>query len=171
MQAGIEGAVGLPQHRVARDGVQPIMDGAVDAVIRRQVVLGVRRLHFRLQRAEIGDVVVGHPGHGEFARQAFESGHHLKAVTHVVGRQRHDLGAAIGELHQKSVGRQHAERLAQRRARNAQPFAKLPLVQLGAGSQLALDDQGAQPFGHCLRQRRSSDRKRRTVHVSGHSLA
>ena len=75
-----------------------------------------------------------------------------KACAHIVARQRHDLGAAVGQLDQQPVGRQHAEGLAQRRARHAQPLAQLALVQPRAGRQIALDDQGTQPLGRRLGQ-------------------
>jgi hypothetical protein len=79
------------------------------------------------------DVGVGDPRDGEFARQPLQRGHDLeRRIAHVGRRQGHDLGAAVGQLHQQPVGGEHAEGLAERRARDAQPFAELALVQLGA---------------------------------------
>ena len=171
MQARIERAIGLAQHGIAGDGVQPVVDRAIDAIVGWKIVPGMRGFHFRLQRAQIGDVVVGHPCHREFACQPFQGGHDLEAIAHIVRRQGHDLRTAIGKLNQQPVGRQHAEGFPHRRARDAQALAEFALVQLGARLQPAFDDQGAQPFGRGLRQARSGDGEGRAIHVSGLSLA
>jgi hypothetical protein len=74
-------------------------------------------------------------------------------MANIVARQDHDLGAAVGQLNQQPIPRQHAESLAQRRARHAQLLAEFALVQLGAGRQHAFDDQDAQPLRRRFGQR------------------
>ena len=100
VQARVEHPVGLAQHRIAGDGIQAVMDGAVDAIVSWKIVLGMRRLHFRLQRALMDDIAIGHPGDSEFPRQPLQGRHDLETVAYIVRRQGHDLRAAIGKLNQ-----------------------------------------------------------------------
>ena len=67
-----------------------------------------------------------------------------------------DLRAAIGLQFDQMLGGQQAERLAQRRARRAQPVAQRALVQAGAGRQFALDDHFAQAIGQRFGERRGA---------------
>jgi hypothetical protein len=53
---------------------------------------------------------------------------------------------------QQALGRQHLERLAQRRARDLQALAQRDLVQEAAGRQLAREDLLAQRVGDFLVQ-------------------
>ena len=95
----------------------------------------------------------------------------LESMLHILARQRDDLSAAVRQLDQQPVRRQHAEGLAQRRPGHAQPLAQLALVQPCARCQLTLDDQGAQPLGRRFGQARTRDRESRAIHNAGLALA
>ena len=151
MQARIERAVSVGQHRIGGDDVEPVVDGAIDAVVApagraaRWAFSSSPCSAARSSRsASVTRAAASSPA------QAFQRGHDLEGMAHVLARQRHDLDAAIGQLQQQAVGRQQAEGLAQRRARDAELLAELALVQPRARRQDALDDQGAQPLGRRL---------------------
>ena len=129
---------------------------AVDPVVRRQVAARVAREHLEGQRLHLGDLLRRHVAAGEFARQRFERAHHLEALADVVVGQRDDLRAAIRLQLDQVLGGEQAERLAQRRARGAQPVAQRALVQARAGRQFAFDDQFAQAIRERFGERRGA---------------
>ena len=69
------------------------------------------------------------------------------AFAHRLARHLGDERAAIRDQRHQAVVRKPAQRLAQGRARHAQPVAEQALVEPRAGLELALDDQLAQMLG------------------------
>ena len=61
--------------------------------------------------------------------------------------------AAVGQQLDQAFGRQHFQRLAQRRARDAEHLAELPLRNAAAVGNVALDDVVAQPRQDLVMQR------------------
>ena len=84
MQTRIERAVSLGQHRVGGDGVEAVVDGAIDAVVRRQVTPPVGPLQIALQRLEVVEIGVGHAAGGKLAGKAFQRGHDLEGMAYVL---------------------------------------------------------------------------------------
>ena len=84
MQARIERAVSLGQHRIGGDEVEAVVNGAIDAVVARQVAPAVGLLQVALQGLEVVEVGVGDAGGGKLARQAFQRGHDLEGMAHVL---------------------------------------------------------------------------------------
>ena len=62
-------------------------------------------------------------------------------------------GAAVGQQLDQPFGRQHLQRFAQRRARDAQHLAQLPLGNAAAVGNVAFDDVVAQPRQDLVVQR------------------
>ena len=60
MQPRVQRLEAVGQDRVAGNRIDAVVDRAIDAIVARQVVAGVRLLHLPLQRAEFGEIGVGH---------------------------------------------------------------------------------------------------------------
>ena len=91
----------------------------------------------------------------ELARLRLEAAHHLEALADVGFGQRHHLRAAIGLQRHQALGGEQPQRLAQRRARHAQPLAQRALVQTRPRRELAFGDEIAQVVRDAGRQRRA----------------
>jgi hypothetical protein len=154
----VEIRVHLGQQVVARRAVDALVDQPVDPVVRRQVAPGVAREHLEGQRFHLGDLLRDDLAAGQFPGERLERAHHFEAFADVVVGQRDDLGAAIGLQLDEMLGGQQAERLAQRRARGAQPVAQRALVQARARRQFAFDDEFPQAIGQRLREGRCARR-------------
>ena len=95
---------------------------------------------------------------GELARQPFQRRHHLERLRQAAALERRHLRAAVGQQRDQPFGGEQLERFSQRRARDPEPFAEQPLVQPGAGCELSLDDQVAQPVYGLLVKRSAAYR-------------
>jgi len=112
-----------------------------------------------VQRADLGELWLADAGGGELAGLAFETGDDLEGVGDVPRRElRRDRTAVRDEVHQ-ALRREHADRLAQRRARDLELFGELALVELRAGRDQAFHDLLAQAGGGVLVQHARRDRK------------
>ena len=84
---------------------------------------------------------------------AFQAAHHVEQFAEIVLAQLPHAGAAVGQQLDQPFGRQYLQRLAQRRARNAQHLAELALRHAAAVGNVALDDVIAQPGQDLVMQR------------------
>ncbi|MNT14329.1 hypothetical protein D3C72_1493300 [compost metagenome] len=157
LHAGVDRAVGVRQHRVRRRVVDGRVDARVQAVVARQVAPREAGHHFVVQRAHLGQLLVGDALGRQLARHALEHRQHLEGVEHVGLGELHRHRAAVGQQVDQPLGRQQLDGLAQRRARHVQLQAQLAFVELGAGRDAPLHQHGAQARHHLVMQGQPGD--------------
>lgn len=167
LHAGIDGAVCVRQHRVGGGIVDGSVDARVQPVVAREIAPREAGHHFVVQRADLGQFLVGDAPGRQLARHALEHGQHLEGVDHVGLGELHRHRPAVGQQVDQPFGGQQLDGLAQRCARHPQLQAQLALVELGAGRDVALHQHGAKARGDLVVQREPGN----FDDVSGHGLS
>ena len=106
-----------------------------------------------MQPLDLGDFGVADVFAGESPGQALEPAHEVEQFAEVALAQLPHPRAAVGQQLDQAFGRQHLEGFAQRRARDAEHLAELPLGNAAAVGDVALDDVVAQPGQDLAMQR------------------
>ena len=160
MQPRVQGPVGVRQDRIAGDGVDAVVDRAVDPVIGRQVVARVRRLPFppaaravrRCRRRSRAARPVRPTGlratpspRRRGARPPRDSA--TTWAPRLGSWTRRPSAASMRKASRSGV------RDTPSRSLSSRSFSRAP------GASVALDDQGAQPLRRRLGQRRARDRE------------
>ncbi len=101
-----------------------------------------------MEGSDLGKLRLADMRAGETAGERLERTHDLEHVFDVAVVQACNARAAIGQELDEPFGGQHLERLAQRRARDAETRAKLPLGDPCARRQCPLDDEVTQLADH-----------------------
>ena len=117
------------------------------------VAVQVEAVHLVMQPLDLGDLGVGDVFAGEPPGEAFEPAHDVEQFGEIVLAQLPHARAAVRQQFDQPFGRQHLQRFTQRRARDAQHLAQLPLGNAAAVGNVAFDDVVAQPRQDLVMQR------------------
>ena len=151
-----------------------LVDQLVDPKIAVHVAVQVEAVHLVMQPLDFGDFGIGDVFAGKPPGKAFQPTHDVEQFGKLALAQLPHPGAAVRQQLDQAFGRQHLQRFAQRRARNGQHLAKLPLRNAAAVRDIALDDVIAQPRQDLVVQRlvlpvgnRTGRKRRRRGGITG----
>ena len=117
------------------------------------VAVQVEAVHLVMQPLDLGDLAITDILAGEPAGQRLQAAHHIEQFGEVALAQLPDARTAVRQELDQPFRRQHFQRLAERRARDAQHLAELPLRNAATVGNVALDEVVAQPGQNLVMQR------------------